>query len=80
MPAAAEHVGTSINLQHAVALGHDCQCNQRMLVTGNGAVMNAIGDVVAVGRIGDNKVNAFIRQLLEEMERVAANELVTGKR
>jgi hypothetical protein len=51
-----------------------------MLVTGYGAMVLAVAGVIAVGRIGYDEVNAFIRKLLDNVKRVTADDVVTWKR
>lgn len=51
-----------------------------MLVTGDGAITSAVGDVVAIRRVGYDEVDAFIGKLFEDVKRVAADDVVERKR
>ena len=50
-----------------------------MLVTGDSAIVNAVTNIVTVRRIGDYEINAFMRKLLEDVECVAADDVIAGK-
>lgn len=79
MPHAAEHIGHRVLLQQPVRLCHDLKGYEWVLVAGNANILRAVADVVTVGWIGHNEIDAVIRQAPEDAQRITADDLVERK-